>query len=326
MLSDEAEAIALGYGLGTVIEDMAISGRGMKGQIWRLVTSRGAFAVKDLLVRQAAADAALDIAYQEAVLAAGTVPLPRPIRSPSGDVLLEVAGHQLRVYEWKDLGSPDSSLDPGLVGRTLAAIHQVHHAPAKPLTGWYVDPVGAPRWAELLADARKAAAPFADDLGAEIPHLLRLEGLLEPPKNLQTCHRDLWADNLLPAVDGVCVIDWESCGLEDPSYEIPMALFEFGAGDRGRTADVYSSYVDAGGPGRVDRYGSFSMVIAQFGHFWETAVATYAAADATDADRQLSSDRVAEAVRTPLRVEHLDEVLDAIGSVAGRATQVSASG
>ena len=316
MITDQAETIARTYGLGSVIEDMTIAGRGMKGQVWRLVTNRGAFAVKDLLVRQTAADAGLDIAYQEAVLAAGTVPLPRPIRSASGDGLLEVAGHQVRVYEWIDLGSPDCGLDPGLIGATLAAIHLVHHAPAKPLSGWYVDPVGAPRWAELLAGARAAAAPFADDLAAEIPHLLRLEALLEPPRILQNCHRDLWADNVLPVADGVCVIDWESCGLEDPSYEIPMALFEFGAGDRRRTADVYAAYVDAGGPGRVDRYGSFSMVIAQFGHFWESAVATYAAVDATDADRQRSSDRVAEAVRTPLRVEHLDEVLDAIGSAA----------
>jgi hypothetical protein len=34
-----------------------------------------------------------------------------------------------------------------------------------------------------------------------------------------------------------------------------MALFEFGGGDRSRTADLYGSYLDAGGPGRVDGYG-----------------------------------------------------------------------
>lgn len=312
LLSDHAGDIARTYGLGSAVEDMAISARGLQGEVWRLVTTRGAFAVKDLIVRQTPADAALDVGYQEAVLAAGTVTLPRPVRTRAGGVLLEIGGHQLRVYEWVDLGRSDVGLDPGLIGATLAAIHVVRHVPAKPLHGWYTDPVGAPRWAELLADARAARAPFADDLAAEIPHLVRLEGLLEPPGNLQNCHRDLWADNILPVSDGVCVIDWENCGLEDPGYEVPMALFEFGGGDRGRTADLYRSYRDAGGPARVDRYGSFSMVIAQFGHFWESAVTSFSAPGATEEEKARSLDRIAESLQTPLRVDHLDEILEAI--------------
>ncbi len=169
---------------------------------------------------------------------------------------------------------------------------------------------------ELLGDARAADAPFADDLAAEIPHLLRLEGLLERPRNLRNCHRDLWADNILTTSDGICVIDWENCGLEDPSYEIPMILFEFGAGDRGRTVDLYQCYLDAGGPGRVDGFGSFSMVIAQFGHFWESAVTSYTAPGATEEEKTRSVDRVAELLSLPLRVEHLEEILDAIAGIA----------
>ena len=312
VLADHAAVIAQRYGLGRVVEDMAISARGQQGQVWRLVTDRGAFAVKELIVRQTPADAALDVAYQEAVLAAGTVPLPRPVRTPAGEVLTAVAGHQLRVYEWVDLLPADVTLDPGLIGATLAAIQLVRHAPAKPLHGWYTDPVGAPRWSQLLVAAQAAGAPFADDLAAEIPHLLRLEGLLEPPRELQNCHRDLWADNILPTSEGVCVIDWENCGLEDPGYEIPMSLFDFSTGDPSRTADIYRSYLDAGGPGRVDRYGSFSMVIAQFGHFWESAISSYSAPGAREDEKARSLDRVAELLATPLRVHHLDEMLDAI--------------
>ena len=95
------------------------------------------------------------------------------------------------VYEWVDVLGMDPNLDPSLVGETLAAIHQVHYAPARPLIGWYTDPVGAPRWAELLQDSKAAGAPFADALDAEISELLRLEALIEPPTNLQNCHRDL---------------------------------------------------------------------------------------------------------------------------------------
>ena len=48
--------------------------RGEQGRIWRLDTDMGAFAVKELVVRQMRADAVADIAYQEAVLATGRVP------------------------------------------------------------------------------------------------------------------------------------------------------------------------------------------------------------------------------------------------------------
>ena len=55
--------------------------RGEQGRIWRLDTDTGAFAVKELVVRQMRADAVADVAYQEAVLATGRVRMPRPIRA-----------------------------------------------------------------------------------------------------------------------------------------------------------------------------------------------------------------------------------------------------
>ena len=71
--------------------------------------------------------------------------MPRPIRAADGQVLVEVAEHQVRVYEWADVLSMDPNLDPSVIGETLAAIHQVHYAPARPLIGWYTEPVGASR-------------------------------------------------------------------------------------------------------------------------------------------------------------------------------------
>ena len=100
----------------------------------------------------------------------------------------------------------DPGLDPAVVGATLAAVHQVHFAPARPLIGWYTEPVGASRWTQLLDEAMAADAPFAEAFGVEITELLRLEALIEPPVNPQNCHRDLWADNILPTpAGGVCV-------------------------------------------------------------------------------------------------------------------------
>jgi thiamine kinase-like enzyme len=197
----------------------------------------------------------------------------------------------------------------------LAAIHQVYYAPARPLIGWYTDPVGAQRWTQLLDDAKAAAAPFAEALDAEITELLRLEALIGPPTSLQSCHRDLWADNILPTPSGgVCVIDWENCGLADPAQELPLAMIDFAFGDQRRIAELYLSYLETGGPVRVSGYSSFTMVIAQFSHFWELAVTAYLSTNAAEVKAH-SLDRIAELLNPPLRVAHLEEMLDTIASI-----------
>jgi Ser/Thr protein kinase RdoA (MazF antagonist) len=316
MLAAHADAIAAAYRLGRPSAEMVVAGRGELGRVWRLYTSEGSFAVKELLVRQLPADATLDVAYQDAVLATGSVTMPRAVRTGSGDVVSDLGGYQLRVYEWVDLLPIDRTLDAGLVGSTLAAVHRVRHSPARPLTSWYTDAVGTARWADLVDAAIAARAPFAEAFRHEVEFLIGLEGLIEAPRNLQNCHRDLWADNLLPTTGGeLCVLDWENCGLEDPAQEIPMVLLEFAGGDAHRTAAVYAAYVDAGGRGRLDRRGAFTMVIAQFGHLLAKSAAAYLAPAATADDRAHSLERIAESLGTPLRVEHIDAVLDWVSPI-----------
>ena len=314
MLSDHAAAIGRAYGVGTSLQEMIMVARGEQGRVWRLDTDMGTFAIKELIIRQTPADASADFAYQEAVRATGAVSMPRPVRTTDGRVVVDLAEYQLRGYEWVDVLAPDRSLNPTMVGATMAAIHRVQYGPARPLIGWYTEPVGARRWRQLLEESRAAAAPFADALDGEIPELLRLEGLMEPPTNLQSCHRDLWADNMLPTpTGGVCVIDWENCGLADPAQELPMAMIDFGLGDQRRIAELYLAYLDAGGPARISGLGSFTMVIAQFGHFWESAITAYLATDAAE-EKAHSIDRIAELLNPPLRVTHLEEMLDTIAS------------
>ena len=286
VLFDHGADIAAAYQLGTALSHPVLAARGEQGRVWRLDTDSGSYAVKELLVRQGEAEAAEDVAYQEAVLATGLLRLPSPRRTGRGRVLSEHGPHQVRVYEWHDLLAIDNTQDPALVGRTYAAVHRVQHPTARPLIGWYTDPVGADRWRELQERSEAAGAPFAAQLAAEIPHLLQLERLLTVPTDLQMCHRDLWSDNLPPTATGeVCVIDWENCGLAAPAQELPMALIDFCYVDQQRTATFYAAYLDAGGPGRLVRREDFTMVIAQFGHFWEKDVQTYLVPDASDATR-----------------------------------------
>ena len=130
-------------------------------------------------------------------------------------------------------------------------------------------------------------APFAERLSEMRDELVALEGLMEEPRDLQTCHRDLWADNVLrTAAGGLCVIDWENCGLADPSQELALVLFEFGLGDPRRARALYRAYLEAGGPGRIDRRGNFSMLIAQLGHIGEDACARWLDPGESEAERE----------------------------------------
>jgi hypothetical protein len=50
-----------------------------------------------------------------------------------------------------------------------------------------------------------------------------------------------------------------------------MAMIDFAFGDQRRVTELYLSYLEAGGPAPISGHGSFTMVIAQFSHFWESA-------------------------------------------------------
>ncbi len=191
----------------------------------------------------------------------------------------------------------------------------------QPVDPWFTDPVGADRWGELCRALAAAEAPFADHMAAFRHEWIALEQLLEPPADLRTCHRDLWADNVRRTTTGdLCVIDWDDCGLSDPSQELCLILYEFGLGDAGRTRSLYSAYVDAGGPGRVDRRGNFATVIAQLGHIGENACVAWLASDSAH-ERERNVGRVHEfAVDRPLTRAVIDAILDAIADVVPPVT------
>jgi Ser/Thr protein kinase RdoA (MazF antagonist) len=307
-----AALVAERFGLSAPLRDLSAVARGEQGQVWRLDTDSGSFAIKESFEPQEEDEAAADVAFQEAVLAQATISMPRPIRTTSGSVLATLAGHRFRVYEWIDLLPTDHSFDAGVVGETIAAIHRVRHTPARPLHPWYTEPVGESTWHDLSRRVTSSRAPFADGFAAHVPTIIALEALLEPRQNLQNCHRDLFADNILPmAQGGICVIDWENCGLEDPSQELGVVMFDFTLGNPQRSRQLHDAYVDAGGPGRLSDRGAFSMLIAQFGHFYEAAAREWLDSESSEEDRKHAISRFDELFATPLTLDRIDGLLDA---------------
>ncbi len=306
-----ADELATRYALG---DDPVLTGpvaRGEVGQVWRLTTLRGTWAVKEPFEAPAVTEADDDAAFQDAVRASG-VSMPAVVRTVEGEVVADFGSTRVRVYEWVDLGQRDPWLDPATVGGLVASIHRVRFVGQNPVDPWYTDPVGAENWDDIVRQATTAGADFALPLAERRDELVALEALLESPVALQTCHRDLFADNILRTPAGsLCVIDWENSGLADPGQELCLALFEYGCGQADRVRDLYDAYVDTGAPGRVQRPGDFSMIIAQLGHIGEIACRRWLDPSRA-AERQHNAGRVEEFITQPLTRQMIDDMLDAL--------------
>jgi Ser/Thr protein kinase RdoA (MazF antagonist) len=289
--------------------------RGRQGEVWRLETTEGAWAVKIPFHPAGEDDVRRSTTFQEAACAAG-VPTPQVRRTAEGHVLATVSGRTVRVYSWVDLCPPDPGLDPAQVGAVVAALHRVPDPEPDPgaAGAWYQAPVGPERWEDLVRRLQDAGAPFAARLAALREELVALESWIEPPEVLRTCHRDLWADNVLPTTDGgVCVIDWENSGPADRGQELGCVLFEFARGDAGRARALMESYREAGGPATVDRRGHFSMLIAQLGHITETAATDWLEPNLRSPDRAHAAAWVGEVLDEPHTRELLDSLLRNVG-------------
>jgi aminoglycoside phosphotransferase (APT) family kinase protein len=311
----DAVELARCFGLGgrARLSDGPVA-RGKQGLVWRLDTAEGSWAVKVPFDRCDEDEVRPAAVFQEAACAAG-VPAPKVRRTTQGCVFATVEGAQARLYEWVDVQAPDPSLDPAQVGAVVAAIHRVSVTDSAPLDPWYHEPVGGDRWDELVGQLAAAGAPFASRLAGLRDELVALESWIEAPASIQTCHRDLWADNLLPTADGgVCVIDWENSGPADPSQELGCVLFEFGRADPGRARALTTAYQEAGGPAAVNRHGHFSMLIAQLGHITETAATDWLTPNSRSPERADAAAWIGETLDEPHSRDLLEIILEAVAA------------
>ncbi len=293
---------------------MVWAAKGEQGVIWRLDTVRGSFAVKELLVAQTESGVAREVAFHErAATTATTYEVAGTVRTPEGRVLATIAGRQLRVQTWLDMAGPDPGLDPAAIGRMLAELHAAGDASAAEVDPWYTHAVGAARWHELVDGLSAVGSPALDRIARVVPRLIELETLLARPTRLRICHRDLWADNVRLTPQGrLCVFDWDNSGPADPGHELAMLLYEYGLDSPERIGALLDAYRSAGGPGRVTGPGDLTMVIAQFGHFYEMAIETLLRPDVTPDDVAWANGRFDELEERPLMMASIDLMMDAI--------------
>ncbi len=295
--------------------------RGLQGQVWRLTCSGRAYAVKEALVPIDPAQVGAAYALQLRAEAAG-VRAPRQLLTRDGEPAAYVDGETLRVFDWVELAAPDRELDPGALGRSLAALHRAGGPAGAPVDPWFVDPVGRDHWRELLAELTLAEAPFAGALAAVTDELAASEAIMQPPRDVIVCHRDLWADNVRAVAPGdpgrttpdPVVIDWDNCGPASAAGELAMVLVEFGT-SKARARQLHDAYVDGGGPARLTGIGDFTMPIAVLHHLVELAARQWLAASG-DLARGRAAERVTEFTDDPFFLADGHRLLDAVSGSA----------
>lgn len=318
MLSlDAVQAIAARYRLGVQARLEGPVARGQLGQVWRLTTADGRFAVKEWFAAPDPTAVEADTDFAERARAAGVL-VPAAVRDAEGAVLATVTGTVVRVSRWVDLEPPTRRLDPMSVGHVLARLHGLDLPADRPIEAWFSRGIGAPAWRDLHCGLLEARAPFAARLGAVLDDLVAAESIIAEsviaePVVLRLCHRDLWADNVLGTPDGaVCVIDFENHGPADPAHELAMVLYEFGDDEPDRVRAVLSGYVEAGGPARLTGRGDFTMVVAQLVHIAQLAGRRWIETPpGTERDRLGAW--CSEVLDDPPTLPRIDRVLAAIG-------------
>ena len=307
---DQAAEVAGRFDLGDLAVLTGPVAAGRLGDVWRLSTDRGDYAVKDARFPVDPDEVAADAAYQDRVRSHG-IPMPAVVRTPEGEVLVQLGSGPVRVYAWVDVLPRERGLDPVAVGALVAGIHRVQVATQSPVDPWYVAAVGEPTWRDLTTRLRRARAPFADRLESLVPDVLAAEALLVETEAVQLCHRDLWADNVLRTPDdGLVVLDWENSGPGDPAGELGLVLFEFGQGEPDRMRELFASYVEAGGPACLRTPGDLTMLIAQAGHIAQIGCERWLKAT-TDEERADNAAWVGEFLDEPVTVATVEAILDA---------------
>jgi Ser/Thr protein kinase RdoA (MazF antagonist) len=308
----QAQAVADAFGLGRAVSLSEPVARGELGEIRRLETDRGTFAVKQELGSRSVDETETSTAYHRVCWEAG-VSTPEPLRSTTGGFTAEVGVEQVRAYTWAELAGADPMLDPAAVGTLVAGLHRVRHAwPTSEIDPWFEAPIGRAEWDRVLEASRAAGAPYADRLAGLLAALVEIEDILTPMRPVQTCHLDLWADNLRRSDGRPVVIDFDNAGPGDPSREIAMVIFEFGRGDAVRQRTLYDAYVGAGGPGRVRGRADFGLAVAELHHIGHRHVAMWIAAGDPEA-RARSLAGIDEFLGGPLLLPDVDALLQTLG-------------
>lgn len=238
---------------------------GFVHRVWRLTTTRGSYAIKQLNSIISQYPNIYDI-YRTSeriatVMRHAGVPAIAAMKGCDNDTLHVIEDAAFQVYEWVD-GTRLSShaVEPErvrLIGSILAKMHN-QQVPETGLAPPDLEPFTEDDWDMLTFQAADRGLNWAQRVRTALPRIIewsawvdQVEETLE--KTLVVSHRDLdqknvlWRDEQHPAI-----IDWEAAGLVNPTMEVVGAAFSWsglvrGMPDEGSFTALLEGYISSGG-------------------------------------------------------------------------------
>lgn len=227
-----AEELAQAFGLGKLSEPAKPVVFTAMGRCWGITTDRGrwlAVTVYDWITND---QAELGARLREAATAAG-VASPIAVRSPEGQLIVQLRGESWRVHEWLDVGpSPVLPVSAALarrVGAALGTLHGLAMPSDEPIHGYLTARRSDAEWEQLLRRARSARKPWSERLDTLLPTLRELQAIeLRVPDELMVCHRNLIPTHVRQGRDDqLVVMEWDFAGALTPELEVASALTQW---------------------------------------------------------------------------------------------------
>ncbi|WP_255311852.1 aminoglycoside phosphotransferase family protein [Streptomyces sp. PTY087I2] len=304
------------------------AGRGAMGQIWRIDTVRGSFAVKEMSWSEGWEHVETEVALRDLAAGAG-VTAPENIPTVNGGhVLSGPDGARLRAYSWVE-GSPvaDAETQRGAarwLGTTLARLHGLRvSAAGLPVDPWYEAVPDAGDWKELLSAAAEAKAPWYGELAAKAEQISALGGWVAPasPDAMILCHRDLQSSNVLRlGGQDHALLDWDDVGPAVPERELASVLLRWythGSDvDSGAVSEALAAYVAHGGSVDLSEESMSMQLAITLNHIFTQGHVALDADHASDL-RDFAGDQLDTTLRSLPEPEGVRKVL-ALAAEAGR--------
>jgi Ser/Thr protein kinase RdoA (MazF antagonist) len=228
--------LASAFGLGLPTGSMSQIAWSQTGEQWSLQTDRGRWRLRTLLPWITSESLEDAVRLRDAAVVQG-VASPEPVRTPAGDLIVELGVQRWCADAWMDVG-PAPVMPPSValarrVGEILGTLHALALPTSAPINPWLTQRRSAEEWNRIVGVVRSRGADWAPALEDALPAILDLtsieaEAAGEAPI-LCICDLSVRAG----AGDEVVVVHWDFAGAFLPSCELALVLSGWGTGHDG---------------------------------------------------------------------------------------------